>query len=86
MVGTQRQPLEPDANGHIHLAEQNGKELFSTFDKAQSATYFSSVFSQSSRKRSSVMPVEILIGVCGLLAVVGVYFWVIRRSKPEQQS
>jgi len=32
------------------------------------------------------MSVEILIGVCGLLAVVGVYFWVIRRPKPEQQS
>jgi hypothetical protein len=32
------------------------------------------------------MPVEILVGVSGLLVVVGVYFWVIRRPKTEEQS
>jgi hypothetical protein len=32
------------------------------------------------------MPVEILIGVSGLLVVVGVYFWWIRRSNAEKQS
>jgi hypothetical protein len=32
------------------------------------------------------MPVEILAGICGLLLVVGVYFWFVRRApqQPEQ--
>jgi hypothetical protein len=32
------------------------------------------------------MPVEILIGLSGLLVVVGVYFWMVRRRGSEQQS
>jgi hypothetical protein len=31
------------------------------------------------------MPVEILIGLTGLMAVVGVYFWIVRRQKSEEQ-
>jgi len=32
------------------------------------------------------MPLEVLIGVIGLLVVVGVYFWWSRRPKTEKQS
>ena len=32
------------------------------------------------------MPVEILIGLSGLLVVVGVYFWLVRPPKTEKQS
>ncbi len=32
------------------------------------------------------MSVEILIGMSGLLAVVGVYFWLVRRPGTEQPS
>ena len=32
------------------------------------------------------MSVEILIGVSGLLLVVGVYFWFVRRSPKQQEQ
>jgi hypothetical protein len=32
------------------------------------------------------MPVEILAGVSGLLLVVGVYFWFVRRSPKQQEQ
>lgn len=32
------------------------------------------------------MPVEILAGVSGLLLVVGVYFWFVRRPRQQEQS